>query len=1067
MLRSVFQFESRSGFRSWTFGLVSALLFVFAIVSFLGTGGYFDDPISLGTENVLFLNTPYNLTSSSHFFMKIFLLVIVLFVGQIIHKDFKSRSFTFLYAYPITKRDYLFGKILSGIWVVTVVVFFLYLAIGVGEWMLQGSPRIAAFNLWSYISALGIYVLPNIVIFSLLLFSLVGWTRNIYAGGILMIFFVLFQFLLENVLFSSPTMLALMDPFGQNAFLMTTADWNLETKNVGVLPLDEIVVGNRLIWFGIAFGVFWRFYQTFDFQFESGFTYQKKIITSSKRIVPTSIGLKPSSSLLDFTFLGRWKVFQYLLLFELRSALQSWAFKVLAVLAVVNVLFIQIRMTQTGAFNLLPKTRLFLSAPLTVFVLVTIVMTFLLMGLSIHRAKDHRMQFMIDSTSVKNRQLIASKIGGVILIQIIMLFLFIGVCIGVQVYNGYYHFEWAQYFYCVFILTLPLLILWNITSCLVFSWSRNLFLGFGVLLLGLFAGDALGQLGIDSYLLKVNTLPDLNYSDLSEYGNSILGYFRVLQYWAVAGLITLLLIWLSWGRGVDLISDRMRWMRRKWNGWFAISLISLIYIFMGMGYFIFVEELIAKEMNGGSPKQFEDFKQKWSTFQYLAYPEIKSIQLNLDLFPSQQSFDAKAVYQLVNASGQAIDTFLLRTGFDEETRIDWNGQATRIDQDSIMNYSLFVFKNSMEPGDSLTVMFFVKNKLNTLFSRNSNVLSNGSFLKHDILPRFGYQFVDRDQIPDDSSANRHHYFHSDVDRVHIQTSISTTNDQRAIAPGELIAEKRMGDRIQFEYETPHPVKFNFSFHSGRFQKRMESYGDIDIDVLYADHQGQNVQTMIEGVKHALDFNTKWFGSYPYDAIRVVVFPHTESGFSGTLTTNNIVASEVLFDIHTEAMADRLNLPFYVMAHELTHEWFGNQLMPAEGAGAKMLTESITEYLTLCMYQNAWGAEMGQHFLDIQDKRYREGKATEKGEESPLYRVRTEQEYIAYGKGAIAFYLLEQAVGQEHVIAMLSEFFIQFQEQDIYPRTDDLIEILLKRTAATHHPLIHRLFQTTEPYELGI
>src|SRR6056297_3028423 len=126
--------------------------------------------------------------------------------------------------------------------------------------------------------------------------------------------------------------------------------------------------------------------------------------------------------------------------------------------------------------------------------------------------------------------------------------------------------------------------------------------------------------------------------------------------------------------------------------------------------------------------------------------------------------------------------------------------------------------------------------------------------------------------------------------------------------------------------------------------------------------------MLEGLKASLDYNSKLFGCYPYNQIRIIEFPHTEESFSATLKSNNIPASEVLF---------------YVVAHELTHEWFGNQVMPADAEGANMLTESITEYITLSIYTEHFGEAAAKRFLNAQYRRYNRGRKKENGKEPPL------------------------------------------------------------------------------------
>jgi len=211
----------------------------------------------------------------------------------------------------------------------------------------------------------------------------------------------------------------------------------------------------------------------------------------------------------------------------------------------------------------------------------------------------------------------------------------------------------------------------------------------------------------------------------------------------------------------------------------------------------------------------------------------------------------------------------------------------------------------------------------------------------------------------------------------------------------------------------------------------------------------------------LDYNTKWFGQYPYREIRIIEFPHTEENYSATLMANNIPASEVLFNINAETMSEKFNLPFYVMAHELTHEWFGNQVIPADAEGAKMLTESITEYLTLCIYREHFGEKLADKFLETQHKRYHRGRKNEQGEEPPLNKVLAHQEYIAYGKGAIAFNGIANSIGRDKLNSILKNYLLKYKSQfNYYPTTNDFIQLLKKNTNKEDHHLIdHWLTQT--------
>ena len=177
-----------------------------------------------------------------------------------------------------------------------------------------------------------------------------------------------------------------------------------------------------------------------------------------------------------------------------------------------------------------------------------------------------------------------------------------------------------------------------------------------------------------------------------------------------------------------------------------------------------------------------------------------------------------------------------------------------------------------------------------------------------------------------------------------------------------------------------------------------------------------------------------------------------------MTTDNIPTNELLFSVNTPAMQDRLNLPYYVMAHEVTHEWFGNQLMPAYTAGSRMLTESITEYISLKVYEKKFGRKMGLAFLNIQHDRYHNGRRSENEQEYPLMQVKTEQEYISYGKGAVVFNHLSYLIGEAELNEILRTFLLACKAvPGIYPTTNAFLQHLKDNVDGALHPLIDELF----------
>ncbi len=1046
MKNAVRNYEIGAWLRSPMFYLFIVGFFMFSLLSMLGTGGYFDGtPADDSKQEVI--NAPYYLSSLSFLFTKFLLFCSAVFGSFGLYKDYKHKAHAFIYSFPIKKSVYLNGKLWSALFAIFCIGIVTYLGIYIGELLLGNEhPQILPNSILGYGIALGVYLLPTLVTVGLFVFVAVGHTRNFYAGFVVILCFALFQILLEQLLFQFPKALAILDPFGQNAFLMATKDWSFHMKNEPGIPLNIYVIINRALWLLIGIFSYLHFYKVFDFRYAQNPSFPKKPKKTQSKIHAKVVEASRENIAIQYetTRYSRIQLFFLLLYYDFRSIIKSWLFIVPCCFGALVVFFIQLKISRTGEFNFLPLTRLFIGAPLILYAVIITLTTFLFSGLITHRARQYKMNGLVDSTPVTNAQLMGSKIGAVGLMHLVQLFFFVVVSMSIQAINGYYHFELELYTYHLLVLLFPVLLVWNITSQFVHNLIPNLFLGLFALLSLWLSAQAMPSLGVQTHLLKFNYLPNLEYSDFYGYGHQLKGYLWLLGYWLSLALVLLVLLVVLWRRGsLFSLKERLRLAKSRLRKPLSVALMVLLFSGMWIGAKITAAEVqeAKAQVIFKSDDYLENYKQEWEGFGKLLQPMITDVALDISIAPKQGSFTAKGSYILVNQSAGVIDTLFVRTGFDEITQLDWQKKASLIKGDSTMKTYLYKLKRPLQPKDSIGFSFSIASTPNTLFSRNSNVLSNGTYIRQDILPRLGYQFVDHELALSDSLVHQYNYFHRDANEVNLSTTIRTAADQIAFAPGTLVATQVMDERAVYSFRTPQPIKFNFSCHSARFEQVQELHKKIMLEVLFTrDHQ-RNIQLMLEGLKSALDYNTKWFGEYPFDTIRIIEYPFTEGDYSATLTANNIPASEILFNINMDAMEDKILLPFYVMAHEITHQWFGNRTMPADAEGAKMLTESITEYITLCIYKNYFGEPMAEKFLAVQQKRYERGLLSEKGEERPLYKVLSHQEYIAYGKGAIAFERISEAIGKEKLHKILQAFIMKFQHPTNYfPTSQDLLQL---------------------------
>jgi aminopeptidase N len=91
------------------------------------------------------------------------------------------------------------------------------------------------------------------------------------------------------------------------------------------------------------------------------------------------------------------------------------------------------------------------------------------------------------------------------------------------------------------------------------------------------------------------------------------------------------------------------------------------------------------------------------------------------------------------------------------------------------------------------------------------------------------------------------------------------------------------------------------------------------------------------------------------------------------------------------------------------------------------------------------------------------------EEQPLVSVGPGQDYIAYGKGPLAFYLLQQRIGEEAVNRALRRFVDRYRFTVApYPRSLDLVAFLRAEAKTPEdQALITDLFERITLYDLKV
>src|SRR4029079_12725710 len=335
--------------------------------------------------------------------------------------------------------------------------------------------------------------------------------------------------------------------------------------------------------------------------------------------------------------------------------------------------------------------------------------------------------------------------------------------------------------------------------------------------------------------------------------------------------------------------------------------------------------------------------------------------------------------------------------------------------------------------------------------------------KHGLKPK------ERMHDLDDAAARRFNYISHDADWIDFDTTVTTSADQIALAPGYLQREWTEGGRRHFHYKMDVPILNFYAFLSARYAVKRDAWHgggkDVPIEIYYQPGHEYDLDRMVEGVKDSLDYYTKTFSRYQHHQVRILEFPRY-ARFAQSFP-NTIPFSESIGFIADVGDPGDIDYVFYVTAHEVAHQWWAHQVIGADVQGSSMITESLSQYSALMVMEKQYGREHMRRFLRYELDAYLSKRGGELIEELPLMRVE-DQDYIHYRKGSLVFYRLREEIGEENLNRALAAFILDkaFQ-QPPYTTTLEMLDYIRAQTPPQKQKLIEELFAKIVLYDTKV
>jgi len=1067
---------------AWIFLSVITLLVALAASSeFVTIGGSTVDSINK--------NAPKAIQDLYAIMSAITLLMITTFLNSTANRDLSSGMAALIYSSPIKKRDYFFGKFVGALTISLIPIMGVSLGMLIAPLLPWANTDRFGDIFWgSHLEAFMVFGLANTIILGVIIYGLALTFRSVivsFVGAMVILVVVSIGSVIATNL-ENEWLAALIDPFGMQALELVSKFMTIDEQNTMTAPFSGWLLYNRLLWFGIASLAMTVLYVRFSFTPKEQKERKKALASSIDEqealfhAGTTRIFSEPASGVFSFS------AFQQMIWFQTRSIISNTTFLIIVIIGLLNMLANVSFFTDLYGTSVYPTSYAVIDrieASFSIFMYAIIVFY---TGVLVWKERDAKINDIIDASAVPTASVLLSKFVAMMIALAIVQLVLMLVGILTQLAYGYSQIDVQVYVVELLISDMLMYAHYTVAALLIHYLINNRYIGYFIFVVLLIASAVIPQaLRSEFNMFILWNRPSTIFSDMNGFGPFIPGMIWFNLYWILFSALLMIGVYAFFVRGQQQnISSRLTEARARISK-ARIPATVLLIAFLLMAGWIYYNTAVLNTYQSSKQSELnqKDYELTYKKFQGIPQPRWVSFSYEIDIYPYERNLFVNAHAQIVNKTNVPIDSlhFSLPFSVQSENVIIQIEQASLLLDDKRLGYRIFLLDTPMQPGDTLEVN--VQTSVVTRGFENevsfTSLTQNGTFFNNgDIMPFIGYQATseirnptrrnklglpERERMPSLEQNNLelrgNNYISTDADWVTIKSVISTANDQIAVAPGSLIREWTEGKRRYFKYELDHPSLNFYSFISARYKVAREKWNDIDLEVYYVARHSMNVPNMLASLRLSMEYFTENFGPYQHNQARIIQFPRYAGfaqAFPGTMPYSEAIG--FISDLRDLKPGD-IDPVFYVVAHEMAHQWWAHQLVGARMQGAEMLSESFAQYSALMVMEQAYGRDQMHKFLRHEMNTYLQGRGSERIAERPLMKTE-EQGYIHYNKGSLAMYYLKEMIGKDKVNQALASLLRQYAYQGPpYPTSKSAVEAFREVTPDTLHYVIDDLFET--------
>lgn len=689
---------------------------------------------------------------------------------------------------------------------------------------------------------------------------------------------------------------------------------------------------------------------------------------------------------------------------------------------------------------------------------------------------------LMDVLPYKGGTRLLSQIIAMVSVLASVLLLMMVTGIGTQFGLGYDHVDLGQYLFTLFTE-----LLFNGSFIVVLTFFIHVlvnhkFLGHALCILFIIAQGYLAVWGLEHKLYQYAKQSLGPYSDLIGYqGNSLQSFFYYSLYWLGIGLILIQLTKLFTIRGIETgLKNRIKLASSRFRGSLVVYVISGFVLFIASGTTIYINTTVNNDFQ--TRKELERYKFEYEKqlkqFENIPGPELLAVSFKADLYPAKDAYELTGTYLMVNPGTDPINEIHVQEAFEAKIStqsVDFN-QAFALKQAfPEFKYSIYQLANPLLPGDSLVMNFAMRYGTESFSqSRRQELTQNASFFTQAHLPSLSYLpdfelnalplrnkfgLPAKNRLPEIEDQTQYGIGLNSANNIAFEALLSTNEGYHATTSGQLIDQWSDNGRVYFHYKSKEPIENQYAVITGKLEQQtdylVQGRDSIMLSLLYYPAHTYNLEHILRATRASFRSYQENFSPYQYDRLTIMEIPRLHDF---AMSVPNTIAFSEAMGFMTKSEQDGLNVPFYITAHEVAHQWWGDQVRGAIVKGEAMIAETLSHYAAGIVTLEEFGEESMRHIIQYERGRYLKGRKREVQNEQPLYKAES-QSYIHYGKGLINMMALRHYISEDSVNAALRRVIHDFPaSQGIYPNSLDVIGEFRKSTPDSLQYLVTDLFE---------